>query len=132
MSKELTIALIAIAGLSACATEIEFPAALVTQTGDAPAVAYTGTLLGRIDGASSYSLVSEDGTDTCTGTTSPSGVGDFSCTRGQSGQFTFPKEMVGKFSATNSGITETGIRYAFGWGDDAEVAALKGLVPSAP
>ncbi|MDJ0992559.1 MAG: hypothetical protein QNI90_03230 [Dinoroseobacter sp.] len=132
MKKKIVVGLISIFGLAGCATEIEFPAALVTQSGDGPTVAYIGTLLGNIDGTSTYRLVSEDGTDVCTGTTEVGGMGGFTCTGGQVGQFTFPKEIVGKFSATNAGVTDSGIRYAFGWGKDADISSLMGLVPDAP
>ena len=131
MRRFIGILLISFLGLTACTTEVDFPAGLVTESTGQDNVAYSGTLKGRLDGSSSYSLVSEDGSDTCTGSTSSDGTGVFTCTSGQRGEFSFPKQIVGKRSATNTGITNTGIRYAFGWGRDAELNRLRELVPPA-
>lgn len=109
--------------------ELRFPAGLVTRDAGGVEVAYSGELLGRIDGSSSYVLVSEDGSDTCTGVTSAEATGSFTCTSGRSGAFTFPREVVGRLSAKTTGTTTSGLDYAFGWGREADLARLRPLVP---
>lgn len=93
---------------------------------------FTGILIAQASGAGSFYLKSEDGKTRCSGESNiRQGVGSGSCTDGRRLSYTFEPQGVRSNGHVLGQQAGGQGRIAFGWGNEASVALLRGkLQPS--
>lgn len=103
-----------------------FPIMMLVQPEGGAERKLTGKLTGSLDGRTVFTLKSEDGV-TCDGKIDSEGRGNLNCSNGLA--FPFSKEKSGiRMSGINTASTVrdgTTVDAAFGWGRDANEAALR-------
>lgn len=134
--KNLVLAL-PIVALAACSTpdgdaapkvgfgSISIKNAVVIESKSGKQVLYTGTISGRPMGKSPFSIQTLDGSVTCSGSTTPAGKGEMSCSDGFAQEFQVPSGKYGTFNGSYAERLKDGRIMAFGWGSEANHDHLK-------
>ncbi len=109
------------------AFEITFPAAMYVQTNKFDPLTYTGTLIGKANGASSWHLTHPE-LGVCTGHLSNKGKGHINCDTGVTLPISRDPDERIKMSGIEiiRGTTQDlSYKVAFGWGNMGNVAAVQ-------
>lgn len=103
------------------------PLANVVAFPDGQTYELTGDLVIHTNRSSSFTVASQDGDIACKGSADSTGNGAVVCNGGLTILIRIPKEKFGKFNGSYVD-QQPDFRVATGWGKEADLAMLKGLL----